>query len=815
MKSFSYTLQQLTEICDAKFIGNTPEELIQQIIIDSRKAKHFSHHLFVAIKGERNNGHSFIADLYKKGFRNFIISDENFDISGFSQANFLLVNDSIITFQKIAKHHREQHQIPVIGITGSNGKTIVKEWLHTCLQKHFKICKSPKSYNSQVGVPLSVIGLNKRDEIALYEAGISMPEEMMKLQNIIQPSIGIFTNIGQAHSENFKSKEDKIKEKAKLFSSAEKLIYCRDHEAIHALVSQEINADLISWSKQDSSAFLFVKSIIHQNEKSLLTFIQNGVEHQLTIPFADEASIENCMHVICCLNVLGIAQEEIQKSLNTLQPIAMRLELKEAKGNSMLINDSYSSDLDSLKIALDFLHQQSGNSKKVAILSDLDETGIPKAELFPKLMNLLDSYEIEQTIGIGQCFKDYQALFTNCSSFSTTESFIENIKEFDFSNSAILLKGARRFQFENIAKILEQKNHETVLEVNLNSISDNFHYYKSLLEKETKVMVMVKAFSYGNGSYEIAHHLEYHNADYLAVAYVDEGIALRKKGISLPIMVLNADSAQFKQLIDHCLEPEIFSFRQLNALRQELKKNNLTNYPIHLKVDTGMRRLGFEQSEIHKVTSWISNQNEIRLASVFSHLASSEDKGFTQIQIDEFKAICTEIENEITSPFLKHILNSSGIINYTEAQFDMVRLGIGLYGIGNENLQNCSSLKSVVSQIKEVPAGASVGYNRAFVSDEKIRIAIIPIGYADGLNRALSNGKGWVYINGAKATIIGNICMDMCMVDITLIDAQEGDEVIIWENQQHILDLAANLNTIPYEVLTNVSQRVKRIFIQE
>jgi alanine racemase len=818
MRSFSYTIEQLANFCNAKFIGISSDEVIHQILIDSRKAKHFSHHLFIAIKGIRHDGHLFIDELYKKGFRNFLISDAEFETSNYPLAKFLLVDDSLKAFQKIAQGHRLQFEIPIIGITGSNGKTIVKEWLSICLQNQYKVCKSPKSYNSQVGVPLSVLGLNSRDEIAIFEAGISQKGEMENLQNIIQPSIGVFTNIGQAHSENFNSLEEKVKEKIKLFSSLEKLIYCKDHTEIHTLVSQEIKAELVSWSKQDSSAFIYVKSIKPAAEKSILTLIHKEVEKQFSIPFVDEASIENCLQVICTLASLNIGDSEIQNGLNQLQSLAMRLELKEAKGNSLLINDAYSSDIDSLKIALDFLHQQSGNAKKVAILSDLDETGIPKAELFPKLMSLLDSYEVEQIIGIGKNFTDFQVLFSNCTCFKSTDEFIANSQDFDFSNSAILLKGARRFQFEKIDKILEQKIHETVLEVNLNAISDNFHYYKSLLNKETKVMVMVKAFSYGNGSYEIAHHLEYHNADYLAVAYVDEGISLRKKGIRTSIMVLNPDGAQFKQLIDHCLEPEIYSFRQLKALQHELSKSNLSNYPIHLKVDTGMRRLGFESNEIDEVISWIAKHQEIRLASVFSHLASSEnveDKDFTQIQIDEFTSICKEIASTIKTPFLKHILNSSGIINFPEAQFDMVRLGIGLYGIGDEKLKNCSSLKSVISQIKEVPAGESVGYNRAYVSDEKIRIAIIPIGYADGLNRALSNRKAQVIINGKRASIIGNICMDMCMVDISIIDAQEGDEVIVWDTQKHILDIAGSLNTIAYEVLTNVSQRVKRVFVQE
>ncbi|MCS5663258.1 MAG: bifunctional UDP-N-acetylmuramoyl-tripeptide:D-alanyl-D-alanine ligase/alanine racemase [Flavobacteriales bacterium] len=818
MTSFSYTIQQLANFCNAQFKGVSPDELIHQVIIDSRKAKHFSHHLFVAIKGPHHDGHQFIEELYKKGFRNFLISNADFKTSDFPQANFLLTNDGLEAFQNIARNHRSQFQIPIIGITGSNGKTIVKEWLSICLQNQYKICKNPKSYNSQVGVSISVLGLNSGDEIGVFEAGISQKGEMEKLQNIIQPSIGIFTNIGQAHSENFNSLEEKIKEKLKLFSGVEKLIYCKDHKEIHDAISPEDSTELIAWSKQDDTAFLYVKHINQRADKSILTLIHKATEKSFTIPFNDEASIENCLHLICTLISLNIRDKEIQNSLNLLQPLAMRLELKEAKGNSLLINDAYSSDIDSLKIALDFLHQQSGNAKKVAILSDLDETGIPKAELFPKLMNLLDSYDVEQVIGIGANFSDYQAMFSNCTCYKSTDEFIENTADFDLSNSAILLKGARRFQFERIAEILEQKIHETVLEVNLNAISENFHYYKSLLKKETKVMVMVKAFSYGTGSYEIAHHLEYHNADYLAVAYVDEGFALRKKGIQTPIMVLNPDGTQFKQLIEHHLEPEIYSFRQLKALQHELKRLNLSDYPIHLKVDTGMRRLGFESAEIDGLISWISQHKEIRLASVFSHLASSEnieDKNFTAIQIDEFTSICNEIESKIKTPFLKHILNSSGITNYTEAQFDMVRLGIGLYGIGDENLQNCSSLKSMISQIKEVPAGESVGYNRAYYADETIRIAIIPIGYADGLNRALSNGKGQVHINGKKASIIGNICMDMCMVDISLIEAQEGDEVIVWNTQKHILDLAKSLNTIPYEVLTNVSQRVKRVFLQE
>ena len=815
MKSFSYTLQQLAGFCNAQFIGVSGDLLIHQLLIDSRKARSLQHQLFIAIKGLRNDGHLFIDELYTKGFTNFLISDKDFEISKYPKANFLVVEDSLVAFQQIAKSHRLQFTIPVIGITGSNGKTIVKEWLSSALQSKYTVCKSPKSYNSQVGVPLSVLGLNNDAEFGVFEAGISQINEMQNLQSIIQPNLGVFTNIGQAHSENFKSLKEKVQEKLKLFSNTQQVVYCKDHSTVHSVLTEEFNGQIYSWSKKYSDAFIFLKEVSVTQAESILTLVCAGQEKQYTIPFIDEASLENCLHIICVLSVLGFTQNEVQVNLSKLEPLAMRLELIEAKGNSLLINDAYSSDIDSLKIALDFLIQQSGNAKKIAILSDLDETGIDNAELFPQLMTLLDAYEIEQIIGIGKNFKSFEALFPKATCFDTADDFIENRDRFDFKEAAILLKGARRFQFEKIASLLEQKVHETVLEVNLNAISENFHFYKSQLRKDTKVMVMVKAFSYGNGSYEIAHHLEYHKADYLAVAYVDEGISLRKKGICTPIMVLNPDGSQFKQLIEHRLEPEIYSFRQLTALSQELKKANIKDFPIHLKIDTGMRRLGFERNEIQEVLTWVLNQKEIYFASIFSHLASTNDQGFTTIQIESFTAICDEISSVITRPFLKHILNSSGILNFPEAQFNMVRLGIGLYGIGAGNLLNCSSLKSVISQIKEVPAGQSIGYDRSYYAEEKIRIAIIPIGYADGLSRGLSNGVGQVYINGSSAAIIGNVCMDMCMVDVSSISAQEGDQVVVWDSQEHIYKIADSLNTISYEVLTNVSQRVKRVFVQE
>lgn len=819
MNKFSFSIQDIVKHTGGTLHGSATSSCIEHIFIDSRKFTNSDKRLFIAIHGKNHDAHTYIGDLYSKGQRYFLIDDKNFDFSTYPAATFVHTENSILALQQLAAAHRNAFKKTLISITGSNGKTIIKEWLSNCLAKDYKVYKSPKSYNSQVGVPLSLLGLDLNDDIAIIEAGISQPGEMKKLQSIINPDIGIFTNIGQAHSENFSSVEEKVKEKLTLFSKSKQLIYCEDHQAIHKQVCQHFKGIPFTWSKNNSKAFLYVKTIESSETKTTIECNSSKQQHKYTIPFIDEASIENTLHLICTLHALNYTTDYIQRCLNDLRSVEMRLELIEAKLNSLLINDSYSSDLDSLKIALDFLAQQKGNSKTVAILSDLDETGIENKKLYPKLMQLLDNYQIDKIIGIGANFSAYKTLFANCSGYTNTEAFIDNIHREDLADSAILLKGARRFEFEKIAKLLEQKIHETVLEVNLNAISENYHYFKNQLQPKTKVMVMVKAFSYGNGSYEIAHLLEYHKADYLAVAYVDEGIALRKKGITLPIMVLNPDIAQFPVLIQGGLEPEIYSFRQLKAFSRELKKANITDYPIHLKVDTGMHRLGFDSGNLDELMLWLKNHKELKLASVFSHLASSDnsiDKEFTLLQIERYKDICLKLESQLGYRFLKHILNSAGIINFPDAQLDMVRLGIGLYGIGQENLKNCSSLKTMISQIKTVPLGESIGYNRAYVTKENIKIAIIPIGYADGLSRALSNGIGSVYIKNQLAPIVGNICMDMCMIDISHIESlKEGDEVIIWNSQDHILNIAKSLNTIPYEVLTNISQRVKRVFIQE
>lgn len=818
MNQISYSIKDISLLCNAKTCLGKSNEMIYQIVLDSRKSSPISHSLFIALTGPHHDGHNYIKELYGRGYRSFMISRSDIPFKHFPESNFIIVKNTLNAFQEIAINHRKKFSIPVIGITGSFGKTIVKEWLNSCLKDLMNLSKNPKSYNSQTGVALSILGIKQETELGVFEAGISRKNEMIWLEKMIKPSLGVFTNIGNAHSENFLSTKEKIKEKLNLFSNVKTLIYCQDHLQIHQEIISQIKTKICSWSFTDKNAYVFVKNCTTENQYSKLTICCCQKEISLKIPFIDEQSIENCLHVVCVMMVMKIQVSQIQNKIKNLQPPEMRLDLLKARGNSLLINDTFSYDLDSIKIALDFLDQQSGNAKKIVILSDLDETTQPYKQLFQNLVTLLERFEIGLLIGVGPKFSSYSSLFKDGHFYANTDTLLDDIENIDLGNSAILIKGSRKFKFEKLTGILEQKNHETVLEVNLNAIAENFHYFKSLLRKKTKVMVVVKAFSYGNGSYEIAHHLEYHQADYLAVANVDEGISLRKKGINTPIMVLNSKESQFLKLIEYGLEPEIYSLKQLYALKSMLENLGRKSYPIHLKIDTGMRRLGFEISNIDFLCNYLKSQEEVKIASVFSHLASSEsqkDREFTLNQIRSFEQACQTIRNNISEDFLTHILNSSGIIAYPEAQLDMVRLGIGLYGIGKENLTNCSTLKSMISQIKKISMGQSVGYARSYIAERNMKIAIIPIGYADGLSRGLSNGKGQVYIKGCIAPIVGNICMDMCMIDITNLDVEEGEPVVIWNSQNHIIEIANTLNTIPYEVLSQISQRVKRIFVKE
>lgn len=824
-----YNFQEISKIVKGELIKEPIIYLpIVDLLIDSRRISRIDDSIFFAIITKRNDGHKYIPELYSKGIRYFVVSYPPENFSDYPEAGFILVKNTLKALQSLSAYHRKQFDIKTIGITGSNGKTIVKEWLYQLLSNDYNIVKNPKSYNSQIGVPLSVWQINNEHNLAIFEAGISEPDEMDKLQAIIQPNIGIFTNIGQAHDENFIHREQKISEKLKLFTKVELLIYCSDYlEIKERILKSEIlkNIPSFTWSKKNKAS-LQITNIEKRNKKTTLTAIYNNTIISIEIPFTDDASIENAIHCWALLLCLEKPNDFIFEKMKGLHQIAMRLELKEGINNCSIINDSYSSDLNSLNIAIDFLNQQKQHLKKTVILSDILQSGRDENDLYSEIENLLVNKGVNRLIGIGPSISKQADKFSiNKKFYSSTENFLDEMVLSDFSNETILLKGARIFEFEKIVSILQQKAHETVLEIDLNSLVNNVNYYRSKLKPETKVMAMVKAFSYGSGSYEIANTLQFHRVDYLAVAYADEGVELRKAGITLPIMVMNPDEQSMDTIIKYNLEPEIYSFRILTLLEDTIQhfisKERFVD--IHLKLDTGMHRLGFMKNDIDELIKRISNNNSIRVKSVFSHLSASENPlfdDFTHTQIALFEDMSSKIISSLSYPILRHILNSAGCTRFPSAHYDMVRLGIGLYGISSHKyeqteLHNVGTLKTIISQIKNIPANDSVGYSRSFIADKDVTIGIIPIGYADGLNRRYGNGKGKVLVNNQLVPIIGNICMDMCMIDLTNINAKENDEVVIFGNNLPITDMADALETIPYEILTSISHRVKRVFYQE
>lgn len=800
----------------AEFFGKHPDNPILNVSIDSRSFQNNEHTLFFCLIGSNNNGHDYIEELIEKGVRNFVVSQ---DVHLQHQVNYLKVENTLTALQQFASFYRKKFSFPVIGITGSNGKTIVKEWLNFLLSPDYNIIRSPKSYNSQVGVPLSVIGINEQHNLGIFEAGISTVNEMQKLEPIIQPTIGILTNIGSAHDEGFENLGQKIKEKLKLFSNVEVLIYNKN-KSIDAFLNPAIKT--FSWSSSDQSADV----LIHHktaNDKTCLNVTYRQTCFKISIPFSDEASIENVIHCLMVLFYFKYDLDTIQKRLSLLYPIEMRLKVKKGINNTTLIDDSYSSDFQSLKIALDFLENQKQHHKKTLILSDIFQSGLENDELYSRVSQMVVSNKINRVIGIGETICNYKNKFLNGITFANQADFLTHFDSLNFENETILIKGARSFHFEEIVSLLEEKTHETVLEINLNAISHNLNYFKAKLQPETKMMVMVKAFGYGNGGLEIAKLLEYHKVDYLGVAFADEGIALKSNGIHLPIMVLNPETTSFEAIIQHQLEPEIYSLKGLNAFLKTARQKHLKNFPIHLKIDTGMHRLGFDEIHLEELISILKNCKTVQVKSILSHMATSDDllhRDFALEQIEKFNRIAAYISAALEIHPIRHILNTSGISNYPEAQFDMVRLGIGLYGISNDTseqkyLENVGTLKSVISQIRTIQAGESVGYGRRFVAEKETRIATIPIGYADGIRRSWGNGLGFVMINNQKATITGSVCMDMLMVDVTAIPCIEGNEVIVLGENPSAAFMAAQLNTIPYEILTGISQRVKRIFYRE
>ena len=811
------SLSKIILILNAKFIGNYDNKDIEHISIDSRSLQNGVNTLFFALVGPNNNGHIYIEELIQKGVQNFVVNSIPENLK--DKANFLLVENSIVALQEFAAYYRNLYQFPIIGVTGSNGKTIVKEWLNFLLNPDYTIIRSPKSYNSQVGVPLSVISINEKHNLGIFEAGISTRNEMEKLEKIIRPTIGILTNIGTAHDEGFDNLGEKIKEKLKLFVHSEILIYNKN-KTVEAFLNSKIKT--FSWSCKEETADVFIK-IKPILDKTVLEIDYLDSKFNIKIPFQDDASIENSIHCLMVLLYLKYNFETIEHRMELLFPVEMRLKVKNGIHNSTLIDDSYSSDFQSLKIALDFLESQKQYKKKTVILSDIFQSGLTNEELYSKVSQLILSNKINKVICIGETISEYKKKFINCTTFKNTEAFISEFDSLNFGDETILIKGARVFEFEKIVALLEEKTHETVLEINLNAISHNLNFYKSKLKPTTKMMVMVKAFGYGNGGFEIAKLLEHHNVDYLGVAFADEGIALKNSGIKMPIMVLNPETTSFSAIIQHQLEPEIYSLKGLNSFLQLAKQKKLNAFPIHIKLDTGMHRLGFEEENIADLISVLKDNKYVKVTSILSHMATSdalEHLDFALSQIDLFEKLSSKIISELQINPIRHILNTSGISNFSQAQYDMVRLGIGLYGVSNDAneqrfLENVGTLKSIISQIRTIEKGESVGYGRRFVAQKTSIIATIPIGYADGISRHWGNGLGFVMINNQKAPIIGSICMDMLMVDITDLKCQEGDEVVLFGTNPTVSFIAEKLETIPYEILTSISQRVKRVFYRE
>jgi len=799
------------------------DEPIAHLLIDSRKIVFPSASLFFALSGPRRDGHDFIPEVYERGVRCFVVK-EGFATERYPDASFLFVPDVLQALQVLAAYHRSQFQVPVIGITGSNGKTIVKEWLNQLLQPEYSIVRSPRSYNSQVGVPLSVWQMDASHTLGIFEAGISMKGEMPQLEKIIQPTIGVFTNIGEAHSEGFENDDEKATEKSKLFVHAQPIIYYSDNEPLSKAIAG-LGKEAFSWSRKKQATVVVASEEKTAIQTSLVLTYQ-GQQHPILLPFTDTASIDNAITCCCVLLQLGYAIPVIQQRIAQLQPIEMRMQLKKAINNCYLLNDSYSNDISSLSIALDYLQQQAGNSNTTVILSDILQSGLSGELLYTQVAKELAQRQIYRLIGIGPQLGNYQALFAGSAVqtafYASTESFLEQASFNHFREEYILLKGARVFAFERISHWLEQKVHQTIMEINLSAMVHNLKVYQQYLLPTTCVMAMVKAFSYGSGSVEVARILQFCKVDYLAVAYADEGIELRKSGISLPIMVMNADEASFDALIEHDLEPEIYSFGIYQAFHQYLLQQGISQFPVHIKINTGMNRLGFEVSDMAAVADLLLHQHTVVVKSVFSHLVASEDPAqddFTLHQASLFEEACVVLQRALPYTFLRHIDNSSGISRHPSLQYDMVRLGIGLYGVDSAQqlpLETVATVKSTIAQLRNVKATETVSYNRRGVLYRDSLIATIRIGYADGFSRRLGNRRGSMYVNGMLAPVIGTVCMDMVMIDVTDVPGvKEGDSVEIFGKHLPVQQVAAWCDTIPYEIMTSINQRVKRIYVEE
>ncbi|SEE51447.1 bifunctional UDP-N-acetylmuramoyl-tripeptide:D-alanyl-D-alanine ligase/alanine racemase [Prevotella sp. lc2012] len=838
-----YSIEKVATLIGARRYGQS-EGQISWLLTDSRSLCFPEETLFFALRTQRNDGHRYIDDLYRRGVRQYVVEKvpEHHE-SLYPDANFLRVPNTLAALQRLAERHRDEflsgvnggaeRKVPIVGITGSNGKTMVKEWLYQLLLPSQKIVRSPRSYNSQIGVPLSVWLLNEQTEVGIFEAGISQPGEMSALRDIIQPTIGVLTSLGTAHQENFRSMEEKCMEKLELMHDTEAIVYCSDNDIVSRCIRRmQYKGEKIAWSRYDEKVAFFIKEIATKESDTRITYVYQEEENTYTIPFIDEASIENAITCAAVALRLGLTPGQLADRMPLLEPVAMRLEVKEGQRGCVLINDSYNSDVNSLDIALDFMQRRCQQPMadgrhpkcKTLILSDIYQSGTSAEALYTQVSELAVKRGVERFIGIGPELTAQadriqvaeKAFFTDVRHFLSSDIFA------GLHDEIILLKGARSFGFDQITEQLEQKVHETILEVNLNAMVENLNHFRSFLKPETKMVCMIKADGYGAGAVEIAKTLQEHRVDYLAVAVADEGVTLRKAGITANIMIMNPEMTAFKTMFDYDLEPEVYSFRLMDALIKAARKEGITGWPVHVKFDTGMHRLGFDPvNDIDELIERLKHQNAIIPRSVFSHFVGSDSDGFDDFSAKQF-ALFDEGSKKLQAAFghkiLRHMDNSAGIEHFPERQMDMCRLGIGLYGVDprdNHILHTVSTLKTTILQLRHVPAGETVGYSRKGKIERDSVIAAIPIGYADGLNRHLGNRHCYCLVNGQKAEYVGNICMDVAMIDVTDIPCAEGDQVEIFGEHLPVTVLSDTLDTIPYEVLTGVSNRVKRIYFQD
>lgn len=823
----TYTIEKITTLIGAHHYGENAAD-VAFILTDSRSLCFPEETLFFALQTNRNDGHKYIPELYQRGVRNFVVTDVPADRSEtYPDANFLKVSNTLKALQRLAERHRDEFDIPVVGITGSNGKTMVKEWLYQLLSPEMFVTRSPRSYNSQIGVPLSVWLMDEHTQVGVFEAGISKPGEMAALRAIIRPTIAVLTNLGTAHQENFSSMEAKCREKLVLFHDARTVVYDANDAIVRRIVSEtDIQGETIAWSRRDKNAAFYVSEVKKEDAMSVVSYIYKGVAGRYSLPFIDAASVSNS--IICAVVALqlGLSRDALDRRMRLLEPVAMRLEVKEGQHGCTLINDSYNSDINSLDIALDFMNRRPDHKgrRHTLVLSDIYQSGKASRELYKEVSDLALKRDVEKFIGIGPqlCAQAEEIQLPEKFFFHTVEQFIHSEVFRSLHNEVILLKGARKFGFDQVTELLVKKVHETILEVNLNNVVENLNHYRSFLKPTTKLVCMIKADAYGSGSVEIAKTLQDHRVDYLAVAVADEGVTLRRNGITANVMIMNPEMTAFKTMFDYDLEPEVYSFRLLEALIRAAEKEGITDYPVHVKLDTGMHRLGFDPTaDMKRLIDRLKHQNAIIPRSVFSHFVGSDSDAFDDFsarQFALFDAGSKQLQAAFSHKILRHMDNSAGIEHFPERQMDMCRLGLGLYGVDprtNAMLQNVSTLKTTILQMHCVKAGETVGYSRKGVIEHDSLIAAIPIGYADGLDRRLGNRRCYCLVNGKKAPYVGNICMDVAMIDVTGIDCREGDSVEIFGDHLPVTVLSDVLETIPYEVLTGVSTRVKRVYFQD